>query len=68
MGRVKAKPIRLIDFLGLLDINAIVRITVLGRRQYELTAGQAEVELSNYMTNTVKGIIGQPNSTIHVFI
>lgn len=68
MGRVKAKPIRLIDLLGLLDINAIVRVTVLGGRQYELTAGQAEVELSNCMTNTVKGIIGQPNSTIHVFI
>lgn len=68
MGRVKAKPIRLIDFLGLLDINAIVKITILGRGQYELTVGQAEVELSNYMTNTVKGIIGQPNSAIHVFI
>lgn len=46
----------------------MVRITVLGRGQYELTAGQAEVELSSYMTNTVKGIIGQSNSTIHVFI
>lgn len=68
MANAKAKPIRLIDLLGAINLEDFVIITYNnGRNTYSNQVKNAEVDFKEYLTKPVLGIRSDGGS-IRIFI
>lgn len=68
MGAIKAKPIRLIDILGVMHEDMYVIITFNGgRNSYSNAVRQAEVDFKPELGKEVKGV-ATSNGVIQIFI
>lgn len=68
MGAIKAKPIRLIDILGCMNLESYVVITFNnGRNSYSNTVRQAERDFSKELGAVLKGLTVS-SGVLQVFI